>query len=307
MGRTVITLLLFISLSDTTTSFDVKQYDPRRHKPLPVSTQTNKQHSTAIHVVWDKAVKPEEWAKVVMDKDKNVVVWFTSPWSGHCKRFGPTFEALARAHAKKEATTRTPFPGAARPACPRVTDSAVLWSCKNEPAYLGFCVRQSRRLPKHGARKDAWHSVLPDHQIFPKRAQGRPGAHRFCGRCCSFVSFPNTREFPSQASSKLNTKKANHGGELYHGELTVQAISKFIQTANFLERFKPPPPPPPAPWHSWITGAGTESDDDDNNGAVTSTSTMDWGGGVMTETSTETISFGPNGEMMIEETFSFRL
>ena len=93
---------------------------------LPVSTQTNKQHSTAIHVVWDKAVKPEEWAKVVMDKDKNVVVWFMSPWSGHCKRFGPTFEALARAHAKKEATTRTPCPGPARPACPRVTDSAVV-------------------------------------------------------------------------------------------------------------------------------------------------------------------------------------
>lgn len=96
----------------TNASFDVKQYDPRRHKSLPPSTKRTGQHPTAIHVVWDKPIQPDEWAKVVMARDKHVVVWFSSPWSGHCKQFAPIFEALARAHAKKEVPADTDFPAA---------------------------------------------------------------------------------------------------------------------------------------------------------------------------------------------------
>jgi len=154
---------------------------------------------------------------------------------------------------------------------------------------------------KHGIRS------FPTIKYFPKELKDdevrRERVHPPVGCFLTIATYP-------QASSKLDTKKANNGGELYHGALTVESISKFIETANFLERFKPPPPPPPAPWHSWLTGGGSQNDDEDeedSGGTSVSTGTMDWGNGFMTETSTETISYGPNGEMMIEESFTFRL
>merc|ERR1711871_1331019 len=47
-------------------------------------------------------IAADDWQKVVGDKNKHVVVWFFSPWSGHCKRFAPTYAALAKAHESKD-------------------------------------------------------------------------------------------------------------------------------------------------------------------------------------------------------------
>lgn len=40
----------------------------------------------------------EQFKTTIADKTKHVVVFFYSPWSGHCKRMASTFVALAKAH-----------------------------------------------------------------------------------------------------------------------------------------------------------------------------------------------------------------
>merc|ERR1712046_554799 len=81
-------------------------------------------------------------------------------------------------------------------------------------------------------------------------------------------SFPTVKYFPKAfkgggaALSKDAAPLVTKGGELYKGSLTVPALTSFIATSNFLERFKPPPPPPPPEtsyfggFSSWISSSG---------------------------------------------------
>jgi thiol-disulfide isomerase/thioredoxin len=167
----VLFLLCFIT-SATDAKYDVKQYDPRRHKTF--SNKKKNVGPTAIHVIWDKHIQLEEWTKVVSDKSKHVVVWFSSPWSGRCKKLAPTFEALARAHAKKEVRASQAAPDS-RLGRQQITVTACHVPCcegSHSCCCSGFRLCEIRCLPKHGAREEARHSVLPDHQIFSERAQG---------------------------------------------------------------------------------------------------------------------------------------
>merc|ERR1711907_246166 len=47
-------------------------------------------------------VTADRWQAVVGDQNRHAVVFFYSPWSGFCKRFGPTFAALAAAHKQQK-------------------------------------------------------------------------------------------------------------------------------------------------------------------------------------------------------------
>merc|ERR1712072_698313 len=47
-------------------------------------------------------VKEDSWEEVTGEKEKrHAVIHFYSPWSGNCKRFAPTFTALASAHKQQ--------------------------------------------------------------------------------------------------------------------------------------------------------------------------------------------------------------
>jgi len=79
-------------------------YDPRKHKKIvkPKSgeaiLQKGLQKMNGGRIL---ELGKNNWDKIVLDKNKHVLVWFTSPWSGHCKRFAPVYTALAKAHASK--------------------------------------------------------------------------------------------------------------------------------------------------------------------------------------------------------------
>ena len=46
---------------------------------------------------------PEEFKKLVLDRKGKALAFFHATWCGPCKRFAPTFEKVARAHAGKAA------------------------------------------------------------------------------------------------------------------------------------------------------------------------------------------------------------
>jgi len=45
---------------------------------------------------------PDNFAKVVKDETKDVLVEFYAPWCGHCKRLAPDYEILANAYANED-------------------------------------------------------------------------------------------------------------------------------------------------------------------------------------------------------------